>query len=76
MDELAQALDALLGLDADRAGLAATVGAYVPDGAAGRKSGGWRRALGSELPVGPAWPQQRLASAPAAATAGATEPSA
>ncbi|KAJ1292453.1 hypothetical protein BS78_02G392400 [Paspalum vaginatum] len=34
VDELAQALDAL-GLDADRAGLAATVGAYVPDGAAG-----------------------------------------
>ena len=34
MDELAQALDAL-GLDADRAGLAATVGTYVPDGAAG-----------------------------------------
>ena len=72
MDELAQALDAL-GLDADRAGLAATVGAYVPDGAAGRKSGGWRRALGSELPVGG---QQRLTSVPAAATAGATEPSA
>ncbi|CAD6222491.1 unnamed protein product [Miscanthus lutarioriparius] len=34
VDELAQALDAL-GLDADRAGLAATVGAYVPDGATG-----------------------------------------
>ncbi|XP_066395530.1 probable calcium-binding protein CML32 [Miscanthus floridulus] len=34
VDELAQALDAL-GLDADRAGLADTVGAYVPDGAAG-----------------------------------------
>ncbi|XP_066400603.1 probable calcium-binding protein CML32 [Miscanthus floridulus] len=34
VDELAQALDAL-GLDADRAGLAATVGAYVPDGAVG-----------------------------------------
>lgn len=34
VDELAQALDAL-GLDADRAGLSATVGAYVPDGAAG-----------------------------------------
>lgn len=34
VDELAQALDAL-GLDADRAGLAATVGAYVPAGAAG-----------------------------------------
>ena len=34
VDELAQALDAL-GLDADRAGLAATVGAYVQDGAAG-----------------------------------------
>ncbi|CAN6206493.1 unnamed protein product [Urochloa humidicola] len=34
VDELAQALDAL-GLEADRAGLAATVGAYVPDGAAG-----------------------------------------
>uniref|UniRef100_K3Z0W0 EF-hand domain-containing protein n=1 Tax=Setaria italica TaxID=4555 RepID=K3Z0W0_SETIT len=34
VDELAQALDAL-GLDADRASLAATVGAYVPEGAAG-----------------------------------------
>ena len=34
VDELAQALDAL-GLDADRAGLADTVGAYVPNGAAG-----------------------------------------
>ena len=34
VDELAQALDAL-GLDADRAGLAATVGAYMPDGTAG-----------------------------------------
>jgi calcium-binding protein CML len=34
VDELAQALDAL-GLDADRAGLAATVGGYVPEGAAG-----------------------------------------
>jgi calcium-binding protein CML len=34
VDELAQALDAL-GLDVDRAGLAATVGAYVPVGAAG-----------------------------------------
>jgi calcium-binding protein CML len=34
VEELAQALDAL-GLDADRAGLAATVGAYVPEGAAG-----------------------------------------
>ncbi|RCV14532.1 hypothetical protein SETIT_2G433900v2 [Setaria italica] len=34
VDELAQALDAL-GLDADRASLAATVGAYVPKGAAG-----------------------------------------
>ncbi|KAL6657202.1 hypothetical protein ACP70R_004982 [Stipagrostis hirtigluma subsp. patula] len=34
VDELAQALDAL-GLDADRGGLAATVGAYVPEGAAG-----------------------------------------
>ena len=34
VDELAQALDAL-GLDADHAGLAATVGAYVQDGAAG-----------------------------------------
>ncbi|GJN33439.1 hypothetical protein PR202_gb22038 [Eleusine coracana subsp. coracana] len=34
VDELAQALDAL-GLEADRASLAATVGAYVPDGAAG-----------------------------------------
>lgn len=34
VDELAQALDAL-GLDADRGGLAATVGTYVPDGAAG-----------------------------------------
>jgi len=34
VDELAQTLDAL-GLDAARTGLAATVGAYVPDGAAG-----------------------------------------
>ncbi|XP_066378423.1 probable calcium-binding protein CML32 [Miscanthus floridulus] len=34
VDELAQALDSL-GLDADRVGLATTVGAYVPDGAAG-----------------------------------------
>ncbi|CAN6186071.1 unnamed protein product [Urochloa humidicola] len=34
VDELAQALDAL-GLEADRASLAATVGAYVPEGAAG-----------------------------------------
>ncbi|KAL6896623.1 hypothetical protein ACP4OV_007195 [Aristida adscensionis] len=34
VDELAQALDAL-GLDADRGSLAATVGAYVPEGAAG-----------------------------------------
>ncbi|KAF8656552.1 hypothetical protein HU200_060611 [Digitaria exilis] len=34
VDELAQALDAL-GLDADRASLTSTVGAYVPDGAAG-----------------------------------------
>ncbi|XP_066352372.1 probable calcium-binding protein CML32 [Miscanthus floridulus] len=34
VDELAQALD-VLGLDADRASLAATVGTYMPDDAAG-----------------------------------------
>ena len=48
VDELAQALDAL-GLDADRASLAATVGAYVPEGAAGLRFGDFdalHRALG------------------------------
>uniref|UniRef100_A0A0D9X2Z7 EF-hand domain-containing protein n=1 Tax=Leersia perrieri TaxID=77586 RepID=A0A0D9X2Z7_9ORYZ len=51
VDELAQALDAL-GLDADRAGLAATVGAYVPDGAAGLRFDDFEslhRALGDAL---------------------------
>ncbi|XP_040382024.1 probable calcium-binding protein CML24 [Oryza brachyantha] len=51
VDELAQALDAL-GLEADRAGLAATVGAYVPEGAAGLQFENFEalhRALGDAL---------------------------
>uniref|UniRef100_A0A0E0I5S0 EF-hand domain-containing protein n=1 Tax=Oryza nivara TaxID=4536 RepID=A0A0E0I5S0_ORYNI len=51
VDELAQALDAL-GLEADRAGLAATVGAHVPDGAAGLRFEDFEslhRALGDAL---------------------------
>ncbi|KAF0907552.1 hypothetical protein E2562_018364 [Oryza meyeriana var. granulata] len=51
VDELAQALDAL-GLEADRAGLAAAVGAYVPDGAAGLRFEDFEvlhRALGDAL---------------------------
>ncbi|XP_052163499.1 probable calcium-binding protein CML24 [Oryza glaberrima] len=51
VDELAQALDAL-GLEADRADLAATVGAHVPDGAAGLRFEDFEslhRALGDAL---------------------------
>ncbi|KQK02910.1 hypothetical protein BRADI_2g04390v3 [Brachypodium distachyon] len=51
VDELAQALDAL-GLEADRAGLAATVGAHVPEGASGLRFEdfeGLHRALGDAL---------------------------
>ncbi|CAM0907622.1 unnamed protein product [Alopecurus aequalis] len=51
VDELAQALDAL-GLEADRASLAATVGAHVPEGASGLRFEdfeGLHRALGDAL---------------------------
>ncbi|KAL5197419.1 hypothetical protein ABZP36_000931 [Zizania latifolia] len=51
VDELAKALDAL-GLAADRAGLAATIGAYVPEGAAGLRFEDFEalhRALGDAL---------------------------
>ncbi|KAG8046476.1 hypothetical protein GUJ93_ZPchr0008g12614 [Zizania palustris] len=51
VDELAQALDAL-GLVADRDGLAATVAAYVPEGATGLRFGDFdalHRALGDAL---------------------------
>ncbi|XP_037480391.1 probable calcium-binding protein CML24 [Triticum dicoccoides] len=51
VDELAQALDAL-GLEADRASLAATVGAHVPPGASGLRFEdfeGLHRALGDAL---------------------------
>ena len=51
LDEMASALDAL-GLGADRAGLEATVGGYIPAGAAGLRFGDFEalhRALGDAL---------------------------
>ena len=71
VEELAQASDAL-SLDADHAGLAATVGAYVPGGAAGLRFEDFdklHRALGDAF-FGALADQQAIAAATAAGADG------